>query len=65
MQIIAISTTATRTPMTAPSAVLVILHVLSFCEEVDGVDTLSVEVTILVSLSLVATVVDDCVSVTV
>ena len=83
MTILMISTTAariTRTPMTAPSAVLSILVVLSSCEvidgeilstvrvvmvgTVDGIDTLSVEVMVLVSLPLVA-VVDECVSVTV
>ena len=44
MQTTVISTTATRatgTPMTAPSAVLLILVVLSSCEVVNG-DTLSI-----------------------
>ena len=55
-----IATRATRTPMTAPSAVLLILVVLSSCEDMvvmvrvfDDVDTLFVAV------------VDDCVTVAV
>ena len=83
MQTTVISTTATRatrTPMTAPSAVLLILVVLSSCEVVIGdtltvvvevvvgVDTLSAEVMgliVLVSLSLVTVGVGGCVAVTV
>ena len=57
MQTAVISTTATRatrTPMTAPSAVLLILVVLSSCE-----------VVVLVPLPVMAIVVGNCVTLTV
>ena len=82
MQATVISTTATRateTPMTAPTAVLLILVVLSPCEVVSGdvtlsivvvvevfvgTDTLSIVVVVLEPLPLVPVVVGDCVTVT-
>ena len=79
MQTTVISITATRaprTPMTAPSTVLLILVVLSSCEVavgdilsvvvmvkvVVGGDTLSAELIVLVSLSLVVVGIGDCVT---
>ena len=75
--IITTATRATRTPMTAPSAELLILVVLPSCEVVVGdtlsvvvmikvvvgVDTLSINLVVLMSLPLVAAVASDCVTV--